>query len=153
MMEDTLANAKKKAMTLLLDMDRTEKELREKLERAGFSGDNIDLAVTYVKSYGYVNDRHYAEHFVEVWRGRKSERRIRFDLANKGIPKEMIEEVFISAGEFDEMPEIRRLLEKKMKTLNPDDPRYREKLSAFLARRGYKTGDIIRALEENERLT
>ncbi len=152
-MEDTLANAKMKAMTLLLDMDRTEKDLTDRLRRAGFSEDNIGQAVAYVKSYGYINDRRYAEHFIEVNRGRKSERRMRFDLAGKGISGELIEEAFLSAGEFDEMPEIRRLVEKKMKTLNPDDPRRREKLSAFLARRGYKTADIIRAIDENERLT
>lgn len=152
-MEDTLINAKKKAMSLLLDMDRTEKDLRDKLRRAGFSEENADQAVAYVKSYGYINDERYAQHFIEVNRGRKSARRMKFDLANKGIPGDMIENAFIAAGEFDEMPEIRRLLEKKARTLDPDDPRRREKISAFLARRGYKTSDIIRALDENERLT
>ena len=152
-MEDTLINAKKKAMTLLLDMDRTEKDLRDKLKRAGFSEENSELAVAYVKSYGYINDERYAKHFIEVNRGRKSERRMKFDLANKGIAGDIIEQAFLEAGDFDEMPEIRRLLEKKARTLKPEDPRRKEKLSAFLSRRGYKTGDIIRAIEENERLT
>ena len=152
-MEDTLNNAKKKAMDLLLDMDRTEGDLRKKLRRAGFSEENTDQAVSYVKSYGYVDDNRYAEHFIEVNRGRKSERRMKYDLESKGISADIISRAFLSAGEFDEMPEIRRLLAKKNRTLDPEDPRRREKLSAFLARRGYKTADIIRAIEENERLT
>ena len=61
-MEDRRAGeARKKALKKLLVRDRSEKELREILRREGFQEAETEDAVEYVKSFGYVNDRRYAE--------------------------------------------------------------------------------------------
>ena len=53
--------AASKAMQLLLYRQRTEKELREKLYEKGFSENASEAAIAYVKSFGYLDDRRYAE--------------------------------------------------------------------------------------------
>ena len=59
-----LKRAKKRAMHLLEDMDRSEAGLREKLKAGLYPEDLIEAAVTYVKSFGYLNDVRYAENFI-----------------------------------------------------------------------------------------
>ena len=56
--------ARKKALRLLEHMDRTEKGLTDRLLRAGFSEELAEDAVSYVKDYGYINDRRYALNYI-----------------------------------------------------------------------------------------
>ncbi|MCR5295631.1 MAG: recombination regulator RecX [Lachnospiraceae bacterium] len=149
MAETELARAKKKAMNLLIDMDRTEKELHDKLIRAGFTEEASAEALQYVKSYGYIDDVRYAGHYLEVNRTRKSRKRLRFDLEKKGISREILDEIFFHTDDIDEKEQIRKLVEKKRKTLDLADPRQKNRLLAFLARRGYGSSDILQVIEEN----
>jgi regulatory protein len=147
---DELTKAKKRALGLLTDMDRTEQQIRDRLTRSGFSPDVTEAAIAYVKSYGYIDDRRYADHYIEVYRSRKSRLKISFDLQKKGLGKEMIAEAFSRAASFDEKPLIRALLEKKLKSLPADTPNRRQKLLAHLARKGFSTSDIISCIDERE---
>ena len=67
-MEDEKLKATKKAMGLLQHMDRTEWELRSKLEQAGFSEEAVEAAIQYVAGYHYIDDKRYAKRFVEIYR-------------------------------------------------------------------------------------
>lgn len=53
---DEVRKAKEKAMRLLLQQDRTEKELRDRLYRAGFSETASEAAMQYVSGFGYLDD-------------------------------------------------------------------------------------------------
>ena len=48
--------AKKRAMHILEQMDRTEHQLREKLAKGEYPQECIDSAVEYVKKYRYLDD-------------------------------------------------------------------------------------------------
>ena len=61
-MQDESLEAKKKAMSLLKYMDRTEWQLRDKLSLKGFSEGAIGEAIEYVKSFHYLDDYRYAVH-------------------------------------------------------------------------------------------
>ena len=52
--------AKKRAMHLLERMDRTEKQLRDKLEDGKYPQVCIDEAIAYVRKYHYIDDYRYA---------------------------------------------------------------------------------------------
>ena len=60
---EEVRKAKEKAMRLLLQQDRTEKELRDRLYRAGFSETASEAAMQYVSGFGYLDDRRYAENY------------------------------------------------------------------------------------------
>lgn len=145
---DELTRAKKRALYLLTDMDRTEAQLYEKLKKTGYSEETIAKAMAYVKGYGYINDKKYAAHYLEVMQESRSKLRIRMDLQKKGVPKDIIDETFTLYGDYDERPLIRRLAEKKMRTLPSDDPKSRQKVAAFLGRKGFKSHDIYEVLGE-----
>ena len=77
--------ARKKALRLLEHMDRTEKGLTDRLLRAGFSEELAEDAVSYVKDYGYINDRRYALNYIMYRIHDKSRQKIFQELSGKGI--------------------------------------------------------------------
>ena len=56
--------AKLRAMHLLEDMDRSESALRKKLRQGLYPPEAVEAAISYVKSFGYLDDARYAENFV-----------------------------------------------------------------------------------------
>ena len=106
--------AKLRAMHLLERMDRTEAELYTKLKRDLYPEDIIEIAMQYVKSFGYIGDKGYARRFVESRQGSKSKLEIKMALLQKGISKEIVSEVLEAYYDGqDESMAIQRLLEKK----------------------------------------
>ena len=110
---EELTRAKKRALYLLTDQDRTEKQLREKLEKTGYSGQVIEETIEYVRSFGYIDDLKYSVRYIEYYRSKKSAKRLRYDLLKKGVLADVIDSAFEEAGEWDERDQIRTLAEKK----------------------------------------
>ena len=52
--------AKKRALHLLEQMDRSERKLREKLTQGGYPDCCVDAAIDYVKSFHYLDDYSFA---------------------------------------------------------------------------------------------
>ena len=90
--KDNVKRAKLRAMHLLSDMGRTESQLRTKLLQGGYPQKIVDEAITYVKSFGYINDREYARNFVESRKEKKSRKEIYAALCQKGLDSELIKE-------------------------------------------------------------
>lgn len=141
------ARACRKALALLSDMDRTEKELREKLKKNGFTEEAAEEAVSYVKRLHYLDDGRYARGYILSRQTRQSRARIEYDLRRKGVPEEEIRAAFEENGTEDEKGLIRELAEKKLRTL-AGDPKARQKLGAFLTRKGFRMSDVISVLGE-----
>lgn len=141
------AGACRKALALLSAMDRTEAELREKLQRSGFSDGAVDEAVSYAKKLHYLDDERYARGFILSRKERFSRQRMEYDLRRKGIAPEIIEAAFAESGEDNERGLIRKLAEKKLRTL-AKDPKARQKLGAFLLRKGFRMSDVIAVIGE-----
>lgn len=142
--------AKRRVMNLLQSRDYTEAGLREKLRSGEYSEDCIEEALAYVKSYGYVDDRRYAEDFIVYNMERKSRTRMEQDLMRKGIAKDTICAVFEELEEQgtrqDEDAMIRSLLEKKKYDCKTATRQEKQRMYAFLFRRGFHSEAINRAL-------
>ncbi len=142
--------AKRRAMNLLQNRDYTEAGLREKLRNGDYPESCIEEAVAYVKSYGYVDDCRYAGDFITYNLDRKSRTRMEQDLMRKGISKDAIRTVFEELEEQgtsqDEGAMIRRLLEKKKYDPQTATGQEKQRMYAFLYRRGFRAEVISRAL-------
>ena len=145
---DELTKARRRALYLLTDMDRTEKELRDRLKKAGYSENTIARTMEYVRSFGYIDDKKYAEKFIDFAKGKKSRVRIAYDLAQKGVPRDIIDEAFESAGDWDEKELIRAMAEKKLRNMDVTDPAAYRKVVSYLARKGFSGSDIITVLHD-----
>ena len=142
--------AVRKAMNLLLHRDRTERELRSRLEAGGFSADEIDDAIAYTASFGYVNDRRYAENYAISFSGKKSRRMIAADLRQRGVDEIWIEEAVAGLPE-DESDQIMGLIRKRAGEPHVLDEAEKRRLHGYLARRGFGTGEIVRLIRSFER--
>lgn len=152
-MEDTLAQeigqARKRAMALLQHMDRTEWELRDKLQQRGFSEAAVEDAVEYVRSFHYIDDLRYAIRFVEIYHQQRSMQRLRQDLSRRHVPEEYIEAALDTLEEED-APALAEAMRKllKGKELSRLDYQEREKLMAKLYRKGFRVSDIRKMMEQ-----
>ena len=149
--EAVLKRAKKRAMHLLEDMDRTESALRDKLKAGLYPDVAIDGAIEYVKSFGYLNDARYAENFVMSRKESKSKREIKALLSQKGVSDELIAQAFEQCyGEESEQEAIRRILQKKhVDPVTMDEKEY-QKILGYLARKGFRYDTIRHVIQNND---
>lgn len=140
--------AKKRAMHLLERQDRTEKQLYDKLKQNGYPESCIEEAVSYVKSYHYIDDLRYARNYIRYHQEKKSLQRLKMDLMRKGVSKEVIEAAIEEEYLFDEKRKIRELLEKKHYSNGTMDENAKRKLYQFLLRRGFKSSDVLSVMRE-----
>lgn len=133
--------ARKKVLALLEKMDRPEKDIRFKLQTAGYEEAVIDDAVEYAKSFHYIDDERYARAYACSKAGTKSRRQIEAELRQKGIESRSVDDLYGGAGAEEEA--VRRLIRRK--TGSPESLSYeeRQKLAASLYRKGFPT-DLIR---------
>ncbi len=149
-MEEVLPKrAKLRAMNLLQKRDYTEHKLREKLKEGLYPEDIIDIAIDYVKSMKYVDDRRFAEDYIRYRMESSSRNKMKNDLLMKGISADIIESVLDEC--YLEEPDVEfdlciKLLKKKH--YDPDVFTYEEKqkLRAFLFRKGLGNDVIQRAM-------
>lgn len=142
--------AKKRVMNLLQRKDYTTAGLREKLREGAYPEACIEEAIAYAASYGYVDDARYAEDFIRCYLEKRSRTRIEQDLIKRGIPRELIGEVFeklaAEGTTQNEESMIRDLLEKKNFDQKTATGQEKQRMYAFLYRRGFHTEAINRAL-------
>ena len=146
-----IKRAKLRAMHLLNDMDRTESQLREKLKANQYTEDVIDEAINYVKSFGYVNDSNFAKRFVDCRKEKKSKKEIYAALCNKGLSREMIDEAFEECYDrSDSRNAISELLRKKKYSPETATEKDKQKIFAFLMRKGFSYEDIRQVVQVSE---
>ncbi len=138
--------ARLKAMRLLEAMDRTECQLRRKLEELHYPEEIVTDALGYVKSFHYIDDLRYAVRYLESRRGGRSMRQLMAELGQKGVPRGIIEQAAAQVEPPDEEQQIRELFAKKHYDATAADRKETERMYRFLARRGYSSSVIRQAL-------
>lgn len=139
--------AKKRALHLLENMDRTEKQLRDKLLASDYPEECVEAAIEYVKSYHYIDDLRYASTYTRYAKEKLSRGQIKQKLMMKGVPKEMIEHAIEEEYDTDESDHIRKLLEKKKFGASSADEGEFRRVYNYLLRRGFHSNDILREMK------
>lgn len=140
--------AKARALHLLNDMGRTEAQLRTKLGQGGYTEEIVDEAITYVKSFGYLNDWEYARSLIEGRKHKKSRMELFGTLLQKGIAKEEAEEAleeFYNSG--DSRAAMETILRKKKFEPENADCIQKRKMGSYLMRKGFKYEEIRQILQ------
>lgn len=110
-------------------------------ERAQY--DFTDTIIERLVARGYVDDRKFAEYYVENRFVKKgiSRRRLEMELMHKGVAKDIIAEVL---GARSDEEEIRKIIAKKRERYSA------EKLTTYLVRQGFSYELVKRLIEECE---
>jgi regulatory protein len=146
-------NARRYALLLLRYRGRSEKELRERLKKKGYQAEEIETTVAYLLDSGFLDDRVLAEN---LKRQAMTNKLLGFEGARRfmqlrGLSKEIIEET-LAYHEDDELSNIRKLIEKKQRSINRyPEPKRTRSLMGSLMRKGYSVALIRKALKNTIR--
>ena len=151
-----LQAAKKYAFLLLKFRLRSEKELAQRLKQKGFSEELSQDTVNLLKAKQFIDDRVFAKGWVAS-RLKKpfGLRRIKQELAQKGLDKQVIEEAFVQVKEdYDESGIVRELAEQRFFRIKNVEPfKAKARVYAYLMRRGFSPdtiGEIVNKLPDKK---
>ena len=132
------------AVRLLSHRRLTTTQLRQKLRDRGFPPAGVEAAVEECERCGYLDDRTFAQLYVQGVLDRKAVGRMRLlrDLLRQGVPGDLAREV-LGQVESDEDERIDRAL-VKLEAMRPQDGY--EQLARRLERLGFVAPTIARAL-------
>jgi regulatory protein len=149
-----------KALSFLEKRDRTEREVLERLAKAGFDEAAAKDAAGRLKDLGYVNDADYAQRFLEVLiakgRGRL---RISEELRRKGLSEELVR--YTIEDGYSREAELEAAMSAAEKTVlemgtaaGADVQKARQKINRRLVSLGFPyaaVGEVMRKLRAKER--
>ena len=145
------AKAWHKALRLLEYRPRSKKEIVRRLETAGFAEDIIEETLTRLEQAGLVDDLEFSKSWVShrLTENAIGKTRIRWELRQKGVPTEVIEEAVSAIGTDTEyqlaMDTAKRRWERD-KDLDLNSKRRR--LASYLRRRGFDWDVITKVMNE-----
>ncbi len=139
-------NLKRYALRLIYTRMYTRAEIARKLCDKGADESMAERITAYLAESGYLNDEEYARRYVKtaIARGYGSHK-INAVLREKGVDAHVIQKSIAAA---DTYQAIAPLIEKKCATLCINEPKDRNKLIAYLSRRGFELSQILAAIDE-----
>jgi regulatory protein len=126
---------------------RSEAELRRRLQRRGFDGDNVAAVMARLKEQGLVDDLAFAQFWKdnrESFRPR-SQQLTRLELKQKGVAEEIINRVTAQVDDEDSAYRAALLKARRLSTADYDG--FRRRLGEYLKRRGFGYGLIKPTVE------
>jgi regulatory protein len=146
----TFRRAKQQAFRLLAYRSQTSSELRDRLQRRGYTATIIDEVLRQLVSDGYINDRKIAFDWARYRLQSKplGRRRLAWELQKRGVSLESLEEVLREVySEFDEATLAEQALRKRLgsKAL-PRSPRERQRYARYLLSLGFGSDTVVSAL-------
>lgn len=135
-----------RTLNWLLIRPRSKWELEDYLKRKTDDEVAISEVIKQVEEKNFINDTDFAEKWVANRRLLKpmSKLKLRQELIKKRVSKEIIKET-LEADETDEKEVLKAIIEKKRNITRYQDDR---KLMEYLARQGFRYGDIKDVLED-----
>ena len=144
-----IKRAKLRALHLLEAMARTESSLRQKLTQAGYPEEIVNIAIEYVKSFGYINDEMYIRNFIDSRKDKKSKREIVSLLYNKGVDADQIDRIVTEMyEEHSDREAVLSIIRKKGWEKPAADEKEKTKRYSYLVRKGFRYEDIKSAFNE-----
>jgi regulatory protein len=140
---DSVARAVDRAVRLLARRPYSTAEIRRNLTTHDVAPPVIDAALDRLARLGYVDDLAFARYWIENRERFKPRgpRALRYELRQKGIPDAIIETALAGVEAHDSA--YRAAQERLRRLRGLDQNEFRNKLGAFLARRGFGY-DIVR---------
>jgi regulatory protein len=155
--EDAPYRARERALRLLGLRDRSRRELVTRLRQAGFEAGVVEQTMEWLVDLGYLDDRRFAAAYVaEKQRGGWGPRKIRAELAAKGVERSTVDEAVAALEDLDSPASakgdaiLEQTVRRRFGGQFATDPEGAERrLAGFLGRRGYDwdtIGRMVRTL-------
>ncbi len=144
-----LKRAKDKALKYLGYKMRSKNQVIKKLQEYEFPSNVIDKVIRVLEKYNYINDEDFAKAFIKDKLNLKGHGvfKISYDLKMLGVDEEIFKKYLYDDEFINEEEKAKDLLLKKLGNKNIEDLDYKEKqkIYAYLARRGFSYDSIKKA--------
>jgi regulatory protein len=148
-LQDTYEIAYQRGLRFLSFRARSETEIQRKLNELGFEPPVVDAAIQRMKENKFLGDEQFARDWVEnrsTFRPR-SKRLLAMELRQKGVAEESIQQALDDTGDEDNLA-YQAALKQARRLAEADWETFRNRLGAFLARRGFSYGTIAPILRQ-----
>jgi regulatory protein len=138
-------------MDLCSRQEKCYSEIREKLGKFKLPGAQIEKVLKALRKEGFIDESRYAGMFVrdKLQFNRWGKIKIRYMLAAKLIPEEIIRDAIDGIEDHRYLEILREELTKKRRQIKDDNPfKVRNKLARFGQQRGFESGLIFQVLDE-----
>lgn len=148
--------AKDRALRFLSYRDRSEKEVRTKLQRIGYDADIIDWVITELKRLKFMDDQRFAQSYAQTQMLTRpvGEHYLRHELKNKGLEEPLIEQTIeqIYQDKDQSIVAMELAAQRKKRYKNLDQIKAKKRVSDFLLRRGFDWETVSEVMERWEEL-
>ena len=154
-----LQDAKNLALRYLSYSARTKNEMVRKLKTYDLDEEIINEVLSFLEAHKFIDDFSYAQKFAQSkTRSGYGKQRLKSDLFQKGIPRDIIDEVLQNISDTeDSVEKIKEILEKKIKSddIKEFNKAEKQKIYNFLGRRGFSFDEAKKGIRLywEERLT
>lgn len=148
--------AKKRSLNLLRVRPYTEQKLKEKLREGFYSESIIEETIDYVKSFHYIDDYEYACQYIFYHKEAESKKKMEEKLRQKGIGQDILEQAFEDSYDSEEeqleieFVQAKKYLEKKKYDQEHMEWKEKQRIYAFLVRKGIRTSVIRKSMSLQE---
>lgn len=147
--EKTLSfeQAKEKALRILEYRSHSEREMRDKLKRAGAQSDDIEHVLSFLREYRFLNDGDYAVRLAKDLKNLRKlgKNRVRAELVKKGIAPELIQNA-LEEIDWDSEDILLPMVKKKL--MGNFDKKNKDKCIRYFLYKGYSFDEIKHAIEK-----
>lgn len=150
---DEIGFGKRVAYRFLNYKQRSEKEVRKKLNEKKLSESSIDIVISSLKDLKYINDESYAKSYIQskILRKPEGKRVLKMKLVDKGIPKDIAENIiseqYPPETETEKAADLLKKYEKKVRAKTPVEKK--QKCFRFLLSKGFDFDTINEVLRQN----
>lgn len=151
--ESSFVKAKDSAFRLLARRLHSKKELSQKLLKKKFPIEIIERVIKEFSDKSYLNDDEFARLFTQekIMKGKTGINKLQFELSNRGIDKQIMQEVIKSVDTENYFSSLKEIAEKKLQQLKnreTDKRKISTKLASYLASKGYEFDLIYKIIRE-----
>lgn len=130
-------------------------ELTTKGKEKGFGEDEINAAISDLQRQGYQSDIRLIESAIASYTGKYGKNVIKRKCVEKGIDRELFEEVWqaqVDEGTEDDLGKLKAKVMRKYKItdFHRIDPKTKGKLWNYLQYRGFNPGEVIQQWQEGD---
>lgn len=153
--KEGFAKCKESALRIVERNYKTEKQVREKLKLKGYEENAIDYSIEFLKEYNFINDNYYASAFINDKSNSMGSQKIKYNLIQKGVSKEIIEEALSNVNKENERDIALDIAKKKLvviKKKENDNYKISGKLYRYLISKGYEMDIVSDVVKEVIRL-
>lgn len=149
--EDNYIKCKTTALRIVEKSYKSEKELVDKLILKGYDNESINKTMDVLKEYNFINDENYVKMYVKDKLKQVGKKKIKYDLAKKGISDKIIDEEIYNIDSEYEKNTAYNLAIKKYNTIakrEADRFKLSQKLYRFLLSKGYSYDIVSSVVKE-----